>query len=76
MKDRDLRRYASQTQARLIVGALALLFIVGDGLIYIIYGPPAALMGLICLGAGLLPVIVIVLILWGIDMVVKRANKE
>ena len=73
---RDLRRYANQTQARLIAGALLLLFIVGDGLIYLIYGPASALMGLLCLGAGLLPVIAIIGILWGIDWVVKRANRE
>jgi hypothetical protein len=73
---RDLRSYAQQTQARLIVGAMLILFIIGDGLIYLIYGPPAALMGLVCLGGGLLPVIAIILILWGIDWVVKRANQD
>lgn len=76
MNVRDLRRYASQTQARLIAGGLLLLFLVGDGLIYIFYGQGAAIMGLLCLGAGLLPVIAIVLILWGMDWVVKRANRD
>lgn len=76
MKERDLRYYANQTQVRLIAGALLLLFIVGDGLIYLIYGLGPALMGLLCLGAGLLPVIAIILILWGIDWVVKRANRD
>ena len=76
MNGRDLRRYASQTQARLIAGGLLLLFLVGDGLIYIIYGPGAAIMGMLCLGAGLLPVIAIVFILWGMDWVVKRANRD
>ena len=73
---RDLRSYARQTQTRLIVGAMLILFIVGDGLIYIIYGAPAAMMGLLCLGGGLLPVVAIILILWGIDWVVKRANQD
>lgn len=76
MKGRDLRQYASQTQARLIAGGLLLLFLVGDGLIYMFYGQGAAMMGLLCLGAGLLPVIAIVFILWGIDWVVKRANRN
>jgi len=76
MKERDIRSYANQTQARLIAGALLLLFIVGDGLIYLIYGPGPALMGLLCLFAGLLPVIAIILIFWGIDWVVKRANRD
>ena len=44
---RDLRRYANQTNFRLIVGGLLLLFIVGDGLIYIIYGSAAAISGLL-----------------------------
>jgi hypothetical protein len=73
---RDLRRYASQTNVRLIAGALVLLFLVGDGLILVIYGPSAAVMGLICLGAGLLPVVLIVFFLWLMDWVVKHANRD
>ena len=46
---RDLRRYARQTNFRLIVGFILFLFIVGDGLIYLIFGRGAALMGLLCL---------------------------
>jgi hypothetical protein len=76
MKERDLRRYASQTQNQLIAGALLVLFIVGDGLIYLIYGPGAALMGLFCLAAGLFPLIAIILIFWLMDWVVKRANRD
>ena len=76
MKERDLRRYASQTQTQLIAGALLVLFIVGDGLIYLIYGQGAALMGLLCLGAGLFPLLAIILMLWLIDWVVKRANRD
>ncbi len=34
----DLRKYASQTTFRIVVGALLLLFIVGVGLIWVIYG--------------------------------------
>ena len=49
---RDLRQYARQTNFRLIVGFILLLFIVGDGLIYLFYGQGAALMGLICLLGG------------------------
>ncbi len=76
MKNRDLREYARQTNVQLIVGALLLLFILGDGLIYLIYGPGAAITGLLCLGAGLAPIILTVLVLWLIDWVVKRANRE
>jgi TM2 domain-containing membrane protein YozV len=73
---RDLRQYAAQTQTRLIAGGLILLFIVGDGLIYVIYGSQAALLGLFCLGAGLIPLLLIVLILYVIDWIVRREKLE
>jgi membrane protein implicated in regulation of membrane protease activity len=73
---RDLRNYARQTNLRLIAGALLILLIVGEGLIFIIYGPGAAVTGLLCIGAGLFPVILIVLIFFGIDWIIKRANRE
>ena len=76
MSVRDLRKYARQTNTRLIVGALLVLFIVGDGLIYVIYGSGAALVGLLCLGAGLVPIVLIILVLSLMDWVVKRANRE
>ena len=72
---RDLRRYASQTNIRLIVGFLLVLFIVGDGLIYIIYGQGAAIMGLLCLLAGLSPVGLILAALWLIDWVARRNSR-
>ena len=76
MKDRDLRAYANQTSVRLIAGALLILFIVGDGLIYWIYGQAAAITGLLCLLGGLFPVLMIVLVFILIDWVVKRANRD
>jgi len=73
---RDLRKYARQTNFRLIVGALLLLFIVGDGLIYVIYGPAAAVTGLLCLLGSLVPVGLIVLALLLLDWITKHANRE
>ncbi len=73
---RDLRRYARQTNARLLAGFILLLLLVGDGLIYLIYGREAALMGLICALAGLAPLGLIGLLLWGIDWFVKKAREE
>jgi hypothetical protein len=73
---RDLRKYARQTNFRLIVGALLLLFIVGDGLIYAIYGSSAAVTGLLCILGGLVPVGLIVLALLLLDWITKRANRE
>jgi hypothetical protein len=60
---RDLRRYARQTNLRLFLGGILILFLVGDGLIYLIYGKNAALMGLVCLMIGLAPLFLIWLIL-------------
>lgn len=76
MKARDLRKYARQTNVRLIFGALIVLFIVGDGLIYVIYGPGAALTGVLCLGAGLTPVILIILFFELMEWIVRHAHRE
>jgi hypothetical protein len=73
---RDLRKYASQTNLQLIIGALLVLFIVGGGLIYLIYGKAAALGGLLCLLMGMIPVALIVLILFFIYWIIKRANRD
>jgi hypothetical protein len=73
---RDLRDYTRQTNIRLIVGGLLILFIVGDGLIYLIYGLNAAISGLICLGIGLIPLVLIFLALWLIDWIAKHADSN
>jgi len=73
---RDLRKYAQQTSVQLAVGALLLLFIVGDGLIYLIYGKAAALMGLTCLLAGTAPILLIVLLMLLLNWIVKLANRD
>lgn len=69
---RDLRKYAQQTNLRLIAGGLVLVFVVGVGLIYFFYGPAAALTGLLCLIIGLIPLILIWLMLWLIERFTKR----
>ncbi len=73
---RDLRQYARQTNVRLVAGFLALLLLVGDGLIYLFYGRYAALMGLICILAGLVPVVLILAALWVVDRVVKAGRSN
>ena len=73
---RDLRKYARQTNVRLAVGAVLVLLIVGTGLIYIIYGPGAAVTGLLCLLAGLLPIGLIFLFRALLDWIQKRANRS
>jgi hypothetical protein len=73
---RDLRSYMKDTNVRLVVGALALLFIVGDGLIWIIYGFGAAVMGLLCMLGAFVPIGLIFLLLNLSDWIVKRANRD
>jgi hypothetical protein len=73
---RDLRKYAQQTNIRLVLGFVILLFVVGDGLIYWVYGKEAALLGLTCMLIGLAPLLLIGLALWAIDWFVKRANRN
>jgi hypothetical protein len=73
---RDLRKYARQTNIRVIAGALLLLFIVGDGLIYLIYGGGAAVFGLLCLLGGMIPVALTVLVLLLLDWIRKRADND
>ena len=72
----DLRKYAENTNLQLSIGAFLLLFIIGDGLIYFIYGKGAAMMGLLCLLAGVAPVLIIALFMRLLNWVVKRANDE
>ncbi len=73
---RDLHKYARETQWRLLIGALVLLFGVGVGLIYLIYGPGAAGMALFCLGAGLVPVGLILFVFWVADRILQRALRD
>jgi uncharacterized SAM-binding protein YcdF (DUF218 family) len=73
---RDLRKYARQTNVRIGVGAVFLLLFVGTTLIYFIYGMSAAVSGLLCLLAGLLPIVLIFLSLELLDWIQKRANRS
>lgn len=73
---RDLRKYARQTRAQLLGGLFLLVFLVGDGLIFILYGKEPALLGLICLLAALLPVLIVVVILSIMDRVVKHDHRD
>jgi hypothetical protein len=72
----DLRAYTSQTTSRLIIGALLSLFIVGGGLIWWLYGPGAALIGLLCLFAALIPIGLVWLLMIGLDFLVKKLDQE
>jgi hypothetical protein len=71
---RDLRKYARQTNFRIIIGFIFLLCVIGLGSIYAFYGPAAAITGLICLAWASVPVILVVCALWLIDWIAKRGN--
>jgi multisubunit Na+/H+ antiporter MnhB subunit len=71
---RDLREYTKQTNVRLVLGAFILLFVIGVALIWAFYGERAAGMGLVCLLAALVPVILILFIFVGIEWILKHAR--
>ena len=73
---RDLRKYAKQTNVRLVLGGFLLIFFVGLGLIFNFYGPRAALTGLICLLVGLSPLVLIWLLLLLLEFVTKRVGEK
>jgi len=73
---RDLRQYSRQTIIRLIIGGFIAVFIVGNGLIYIIFGPEAALTGFTCMLGGLFPIIAILAIFYFFDFIIRRFKKD
>jgi multisubunit Na+/H+ antiporter MnhB subunit len=73
---RDLREYAKQSNVRLALGAFVLLFVIGVGLIWLIYGNNAAGMGFICLLAALFPVILILFVFVAIEWILKRTRPK
>jgi hypothetical protein len=73
---RDLRKYSKDTNFRLLWGAFILLFVVGVGLIWLIYGRGAGGMALVCLLAALVPIILILGIFLAIDWILSRARPK
>ena len=73
---RDLRKYGRQTTVQLVVGALLLLFLVGGGLIYLIYGPGAAVTALLCMSALLLPIVLVMIFFRIVDWIIKRSKEN
>lgn len=73
---RDLRKYIKDTNRRILIGAFVLLFVLGLGLIWAVYGFGAAVSGFLCLLGALVPIALISLALFGLDWIVKRANRN
>ena len=69
---RDLREYTKNTKTRLLIGFLALIFLVGDGLILLFYGKEAGIFGLVCMIGALIPVLLVIIFLVIADKVVKK----
>ena len=60
----------------MFIGFMLLLVIVGDGIIYLIFGPGAALFGLACIAAGAAPLILIWAALYLIEWIARRADES
>jgi hypothetical protein len=73
---RDLKKYAAQTNFRLILGAFFLLFVVGLGLIWLLYGFNAAAIGLLCLFGALIPLGLILFFIFGLDAILKIFDRK
>jgi hypothetical protein len=73
---KDLREFSRKTNIRLVIGFVLILFLVGDGLVYLIYGKNAAISGAICILGGLIPIGLIGGLFLLIDFVIKKANEE
>jgi len=72
----DLRKYAAQTNLRLILGAIILLFVVGLGLIWLLYGFRSAALGLLCLFGALVPLGLILFFIFGLDAILKFFDRK
>jgi len=76
MPERDLHKYAKSTTLRLVFGGLVLLLVAGVGLIAWRFGGSAAFMGFICILGGLAVVGLITLLVFGLDFILKKTDKD
>jgi hypothetical protein len=65
-KESAVKRFMRGTEIRLVVGFFVLLYVVGGGLIGIFYGPPAALLAMLCMTGGLLFFLLLYAIVWAL----------
>lgn len=72
----ELDKYSKQTNRRLVAGFVFILLVIGDGLIYLFYGMESAIFGLICIGAGFVPIILIWMTLNIIERIAKRSSVD
>lgn len=74
--NRDLRRYARNTTVQLFVGGLLILLVVGNVLIWWLYGPGAVRTSLLCMLVFAVPVLLAFGGLALMDWIVKRNLDE
>ena len=70
----DLRKYSSQTNFRLVLWFIFMILFIGLGLVWLIYGRNAALLGFLCLLGTGIPVALIAIFIFGLDKLVKRSD--
>lgn len=70
----DLKDYSKRTTKNLVIGFVGILLFIGLGIVAIIWGVPAAASGLLCIAAAGIPILIIWVILWVIDKIVKRSQ--
>jgi hypothetical protein len=75
-KGRDLRVYSRNTFIRLGVFGVVLIFVVGNVLIRLIYGPDAMRLSLTCMSVALLPGLLIIGLMALMNWIVKRARED
>ena len=73
---RDLREYTKNTRTRLVIGFLLLVLLIGDGLIFLLYGKESGLFGLVCLLGALIPVLIVVVFLAVAERIVKKNRSD
>ncbi len=70
----DLKNYSKQTTKHLVFGFFGVLVVVGLGLVALIWGIPAAVSGFLCILTVGIPILLIWLILWVVDRVVRKSR--
>lgn len=68
----NTRAHRARTDRNLLLGFFALLFIVGGGLIWYLYGAGAAALGVACMALGAVLVGVLALVMMGLEWLSKR----
>jgi hypothetical protein len=76
MEERDLRKFSSQTNRRLLLGFFILVFGLGIGLVYLIFGRNAAVVGVVCVLGALAPAFLVALALGGMGWIVRKFNGD